>query len=128
MAPPGGSCLGRSWGEGRRGTGRGGGRGRAASFSPYAGADAPNGARGRGWGGGGGARGPPGQPPELGREVGVAGACGGPGALGEDVEQPDVAVGGLARAAFPTGDVVTRCDPGPRGQVRGGGESGSCRR
>src|SRR3954454_21903955 len=67
---------------------------------------------------------PPGQPPELGREVGVAGAGGGPGALGEDVEQPDVAVGGLARAAFPAGDVVTRCAPGPRGEVRGGGEPG----
>src|SRR3954447_19698604 len=67
---------------------------------------------------------PSGQPPELGREVGVAGTRRGPGALGEDVEQPDVAVGGLARAAFPTGDVVTRRDPGPRGEMGGGGEAG----
>src|SRR3954467_2084312 len=67
---------------------------------------------------------PPGQPPELGGEVGVGGACGGPGALGEDVEQPDVAVGGFARAAFPAGDVVTRGDSGLRGEVRGGGEAG----
>src|SRR5918998_3217718 len=43
---------------------------------------------------------PSGQPPELGGQVGVAGAGGGPGALGEDVEQPHVAAGGPARAAF----------------------------
>src|SRR3954453_14337616 len=67
---------------------------------------------------------PPGQLPELGREVGVAGAGGGPGALDEDVEQPHIALGGLARAAFTAGDVVARGDPGPRGQVRRGGEPG----
>ena len=42
---------------------------------------------------------PPGQAPELGREVSVAGVGGGPGALRKDVAQPDVALGGLARVA-----------------------------
>src|SRR3954447_11113125 len=67
---------------------------------------------------------PPGQLPELGREAGGAGTGRGGGAVGEDVEQPHIALGGLARAAFRTGDVVTRCDPGPRGEVRRGGEAG----
>src|SRR3954470_18129178 len=66
---------------------------------------------------------PAGQSPELGGQVGVAGAGGGPGALGEDVLQPDIAVGGLARAAFAAGDVVARADPGPGGQVRRGREA-----
>src|SRR3954449_408523 len=70
---------------------------------------------------------PPGQPPELGREVGVAGTGRGPGALGEDVEQPDVAVGGLARAAFAAGDVVARADPGPGSKAGGGREAGHVR-
>jgi hypothetical protein len=34
-----------------------------------------------------------------------------PGALGEDVDQPDVAVGSLARAAFAAGDVVAGATP-----------------
>jgi hypothetical protein len=48
----------------------------------------------------------------------------GPGALGEDVDQPDVALGGLARAAFAAGDVVAGRHSGPGGEVCGGGESG----
>jgi len=35
---------------------------------------------------------PPGQAPELGREVSVAGMGGGPGALRKDVAEPDVAL------------------------------------
>src|SRR3954471_12729152 len=67
---------------------------------------------------------PAGQSPEPGGQVGVVGAGGGPGALGEDVEQPDIAVGGLARAAFAAGDVVARAYPGPGGQVGSGREAG----
>src|SRR3954463_5987394 len=65
---------------------------------------------------------PPGQSPELSGQVGVTGVRRGPGALGEDVEQPDVAVGGLARAAFAAGDVVARADPGPGSKAGGGRE------
>src|SRR5436305_880964 len=67
---------------------------------------------------------PAGESPELGGQVGVVGAGGGPGALGEDVAQPHVAVGGLARAAFAAGDVVARADPGPGGQVGSGRKAG----
>src|SRR3954449_12940460 len=67
---------------------------------------------------------PAGQPPELCREIGVAGAGGGPGALGEDVAQPYVAGGGLARSRLAAGDVGARAHPRPGGQVGGGREAG----
>src|SRR3954451_23356881 len=67
---------------------------------------------------------PVGQPPELGRQVGVPGAGGGPGALGEDAGQPHVAVGGLARVALAAGNVVAWRHAGPRRQVSGGREPG----
>src|SRR5829696_4266769 len=43
-----------------------------------------------------------GQPPELGRQVAVAAAGSGPGALGQHLTQPAVALGGPARAALAT--------------------------
>src|SRR5512133_2181072 len=63
-----------------------------------------------------------GQPPELGRQVAVAAAGGGPGALGQHLTQPAVALGGPAGAALAPGDVVAGTAPGPGGQVAGGGE------
>jgi hypothetical protein len=48
---------------------------------------------------------PSGEPPELGRKVGVAALGRGPGALDEDVPEPDVALGGPGRAALAAGDV-----------------------
>src|SRR5215216_4200089 len=58
---------------------------------------------------------PAGQPPELRRQVGVAAAGRRPGAFGQHLTQPAVALGGLARAALATGDVVARAASGPRG-------------
>src|SRR6266702_4351537 len=63
-----------------------------------------------------------GQPPELGGQVGVAAVGGGPGALGQHVGQPAVALGGLAGAAFAAGDVVAGAASRPGGEVAGGGE------
>ncbi|HEV8277118.1 MAG TPA: hypothetical protein VGQ26_15700, partial [Streptosporangiaceae bacterium] len=45
-------------------------------------------------------------PPILRGQVGIAGAAGSPGALDQDLHQPDVALAGLARAALAAGDVV----------------------
>jgi hypothetical protein len=63
-----------------------------------------------------------GQPPELGRQVAVAAAGGGPGALGQHLTQPAVALGGLAGAALAAGHVVAGAASRPGGQVAGGGE------
>src|SRR6266487_91078 len=63
-----------------------------------------------------------GQPPELGRQVGVAGVAGGPGALDEDLAEPAVAFGGPARVALASADVVAGAQAGPGGQVPGGWE------
>src|SRR5664279_4434440 len=60
---------------------------------------------------------------ELGADVG-AGAAGGPGALGEDGADLDIAFAGPAGLVFPRGFVVTGTQPSPRGQVRGGWEPG----
>src|SRR5215207_354391 len=57
---------------------------------------------------------------QLGGQVGVAAAGGGPGALGKDIGQPAVALGGLAGAALAAGDVVARAAARPGGQVAGG--------
>src|SRR5512133_2705207 len=65
-----------------------------------------------------------GQPPVLGGQVGVAAAGSGPGALGQHVGQPAVALGGLARAALAPGDVVARAATRPACQVPGGREHG----
>src|ERR671921_1640639 len=59
---------------------------------------------------------------ELGADVG-AGTRRGPGALGEDRAQLGVAFAGPARAVLAGGFVVARAQPGPRRQVRRGGES-----
>ena len=58
---------------------------------------------------------------ELGADVG-AGTPRGPGALGEDRAELGVALAGPARAVLPGGLVVARAQPGPRRQVRRGGE------
>jgi hypothetical protein len=63
-----------------------------------------------------------GEPPVLGRQVGVAAAGGGPGALGQHLTQPAVALGGLAGAALATGEVVARAAPRPGSQVPGSRE------
>src|SRR5215211_6652381 len=65
-----------------------------------------------------------GQPPELGGQVGVAASGSGPGALGQHVGQPAVALGGLARATLAPGDVVARAAARPACQVPGGREHG----
>src|SRR5215211_9170747 len=54
-----------------------------------------------------------GQPPELGRQVAVAASGRGPGALGQHLPQPAVALGRLAGAALAPGAVVARASPGP---------------
>jgi hypothetical protein len=61
-----------------------------------------------------------GQPPVLGGQVGIAASGSGPGALGKDIGQPVVALGGLAGAALAAGDVVARAAARPGGQVAGG--------
>src|SRR5215213_6394702 len=66
----------------------------------------------------------PGQPPELGGQVSVAASGSGPGALGQHVGQPAVALGGLARAALAAGDVVAGAAARPACQVPGGREHG----
>src|SRR5512133_3467915 len=63
-----------------------------------------------------------GQPPELGRQVAVAAAGGGPGALGQHLTQPAVALGGPARATLAPGHVVAGAAARPGGKVPGGGE------
>jgi hypothetical protein len=55
-----------------------------------------------------------GQPPKLGSQVGVAAAGGGPGAFGEDIGQPAVALGGRAGAALAATDVVAWASGPPR--------------
>jgi hypothetical protein len=59
---------------------------------------------------------------QLGGQVGVAATGGGPGALGQDIGQPAVALGGLAGAALAPGAVVARAAARPGGQVAGGRE------
>jgi hypothetical protein len=69
---------------------------------------------------------------QLGGQVGVAASGRGPGALGTDIGQPAVALGGLARATLAPGEVVARAAARPGGQVAGGREHGhvdpACRR
>ena len=56
---------------------------------------------------------PAGEPPELGRQVGVAAAGRGPGALDQNVPEPEVAFGGPAGSALAAGDVVARAAARP---------------
>jgi hypothetical protein len=63
-----------------------------------------------------------GQPPVLGRQVGVTTARRRPGTLDEHLTQPAVAPGRLTRAALATGAVVARTAASPGGQLPGGRE------
>src|SRR5215211_473239 len=64
----------------------------------------------------------PGQPPELGRQVGVTGSRRSPGALDEDLTEPAVPLAGPAGSALAAGHVVAGAASRPGGQVGGAGE------
>src|SRR3990170_5743044 len=63
-----------------------------------------------------------GEAPGLGPEVRPAAARRGPGALGQDVAEPDVATARPARVAAATGDVVPGTAPSPGRQMGGARE------